>query len=164
MRAKIICTVVAAIWAMVGLRALAQEIVPTPDPVGAAHANAVAGPTTDNWRYRWHEGRWWYWTPQNRWLWYSDDGRWIGYDANQPPPAADQSPAPAGYQAYYPSPGYSYPVPGYYPGYWRGYYYPGVAVGVRPYGNINVDVGPRIGVGVWGPHGGVHVGRIYVGW
>jgi hypothetical protein len=37
-------------------------------------------------------------------------------------------------------------------------------VGVRPYGNVDVGVGQRIGVGVWGPHGGVRVGRVFVGW
>ena len=42
-------------------------------PVGAG----VMG-TTDSWRYRSDNGRFWFWTPQNRWMWY-DDGRWIDY-------------------------------------------------------------------------------------
>ena len=36
--------------------------------------------------------------------------------------------------------------------------------GNLPYGNVNVGVGRRIGVDVSGPHGGVRVGRIWVGW
>ncbi len=43
-------------------------------------------------------------------------------------------------------------------------YHPDVPVVVRPYGNVSVGVGRRIGVNVWGPHGEVRVGRIYVGW
>ena len=53
------------------------------------------------------------------------------------------------------------------PGGWRyrrPYYYPGVAVGVGPYGNVGVGVGRRVGVDVWGPLGAVRVGRIGVGW
>ena len=91
MKAKTICTSVFAIVLLVAGRALAQEIVATPDPVGGTKIDArVARPTapnatggsTDDWRYRQFEGRWWYWTPQNRWLWYSDDGRWVPFDAN----------------------------------------------------------------------------------
>ena len=183
MRARIFCTALAITMALVGSRVLAQEIIATPDPVGgttispgtSAQAVAPAQSTPANWRYRWHEGRWWYWTPQNRWMWYSDDGKWVEYDANHAPPAANRSDEyPSTYYGYSPSPGQYYSSPGYYspspgyyyrsPGYyWRGYY-PGVAVGVRPYGNVNVGVGPRVGVNVWGPHGGVHVGRIHVGW
>jgi hypothetical protein len=166
--------VVAATMALVGLRALAQEIVATPDPVGGARIDAragvrpgaPAGSKANNWRYRQFDGRWWYWTPQNRWMWYSDDGRWVDFDANQAPTAVDQSGNPPAYQGYVPGAGYYDPGPGYYyraPGYWSGYY-PGVAVGVGPYGNVGVGVGRRVGVDVWGPHGAVRVGRLNVGW
>ncbi len=37
-------------------------------------------------------------------------------------------------------------------------------IGARPYGSVNVGVGRRIGVDVYGPHGSVRVGRIFVGW
>jgi hypothetical protein len=170
MRSLVLCSLVAVVLALLGTWVLAQELVPTPDPVGGA--KSPAGPATsagatarpnanpEQWRYRWFNGRWWYWTPQNRWMWYGDDGRWVQFDPTQPPaPAVQGGEAPAVY--------YSYPAPGYYyspgPAYWAGYY-PGVAVGVGPYGSVGVGVGRRIGVDVWGPHGGVRVGRIQVGW
>jgi hypothetical protein len=162
MRAKIIGTAVFAIIAMVGL-ALAQETIGTPPPaaapksdvgvgVRAGESQMPAGPTANDWRYRWFEGRWWYWTPQNRWMWYGDDGRWIDFDANQAPLAIERNDASPVYQGYYPG-GYYYPWPGYYyraPRYWNGYYYPGYYSGV--------------GVDVWGPHGAVRAGRVRVGW
>jgi hypothetical protein len=156
-----------------------QEVVPAPAPgntapvtinagdqaASAPVANAAAQQDANRWRYRWFNGRWWYWTPQSRWMWYSDDGRWIEYDANHAPQAAVQTDNSAGYaHSYYPAYGY-YGYRAYYPryGYWGGYY-PGVAVGVWPYGNVEVGVGRRVGVNVWGPRGAVRVGRIYVGW
>jgi hypothetical protein len=182
MRVKIICAGVFLIILSIGWSALAQEIVATPDPVGGPKidagtgvpggANVAARSTNNDWRYRQFEGRWWYWTPQNRWLWYSDDGRWVPFDENQTQAAIVPNYNPPVYQSYYPG-GYYYPGAGYYdsypgyyygrPGYWNGYY-PGVAVGVGPYGNVNVGVGGRVGVDVWGPHGGVRVGGIRVGW
>jgi hypothetical protein len=184
MRVPIFSTALVTTVVLAGLCAMAQEMIATPDPVGGAKIDAgagspaagpiapsapagpMAGPAADKGRYRWYDGRWWYWTPQNRWMWYSDDGHWVAFDASPTtPPAAPQSDAgPVPYDAHYAVPGY--PPPGYYypGGYWGGYYYPGVAVGVRPYGNVNVAVGPRVGVSVWGPHGGVRVGRINVGW
>jgi hypothetical protein len=154
--------VVVATLALVCSRVMAQEVVPAPDPIGGTKTDAVIGgrtdvppppspsaaaPTDDSWRYRRYDGRWWFWSPQNRWLWYSNDGRWVVFNDN-PTPAAP-------YRAhYYPSP--QYPTPGYYG--------PGVVVGARPYGNVNVGVGRRVGVDVWGSHGAVRVGRIYVGW
>jgi hypothetical protein len=147
MRRVIIDMAIGAMFALVGALAMGQELVPTPDPVGgaksAAGQPAQASSTTDQWRYRWFDGRWWYWTPQNRWMWYSDDGRWVEFDKDQAPPAV-------GYYA-----------PG--PGYWAGRS-PGVAVGVGPWGSVGVGVGRRVGVDVWGPHGNVRVGRINVGW
>ena len=158
---------------LVGSRVLAQEVIATPDPIGAmqteagaginadapSHSNpatnATAAPAADQWRYRWFDGHWWYWTPQNRWMWYSNDGHWVEFDVNHGPSTADRSDGnPATYDGYHNYPG---------GGYWSGYY-PGVAVGVRPYGNVNVGVGRRIGVDVWGDHGAVRVGGIYVGW
>ncbi|HVX14877.1 MAG TPA: hypothetical protein VHC22_27050 [Pirellulales bacterium] len=35
-------------------------------------------PQPINWRYRYHEGRWWYWLPSNSWAVY-DNGRWRAY-------------------------------------------------------------------------------------
>jgi hypothetical protein len=173
MRALTTCLAVAIMLGLAGVYVLAQEIIAAPDPIGGTRTeagtnaaagvpapsspapNAAAASNPDSWRYRWFSGRWWYWTPQNRWMWYSDDGQWVPFDANHMPPVAAQSAVnPPGYQGEY-----------YYtgPGYWTGYY-PGVGVGVGPYGNVNVGVGRRVGVDVWGPHGGVRVGRIYVGW
>jgi hypothetical protein len=160
MKALIVCMAAVVGAAIVASRIQAQEIVPTPDPIGGTPGDAAAGvppgapvpagQAANGWRYRWYEGRWWYWTPQNRWMWYSDDGRWVDFGANNPP-AANLAPVP--YRSYYPP-----AAP-----YWAGYY-PGVAVGVSPYGNVNVAVGRRVGVDVYGPHGGVRVGRIAVGW
>jgi hypothetical protein len=162
MRATIFSAAVAAIFVLVCGRVLAQEVIPAPDPIGGTQTDAGAGikiavppppspsanaPLDNNWRYQQHNGRWWYWTPENRWLWYGNNGRWVEFNQFQGPTVP--------YRAYYsPSP-YS-PAPG--------YYYPRVPVSVRPYGNVNVGVGRRVGVDVWGPHGAVRVGRIYVGW
>jgi hypothetical protein len=172
MRVTTICTAMAVTFALVGARVLAQELIATPDPVGGTQVeagagtnagvkshsnparNATAAPAADQWRYRWSDGHWWYWTPQNRWLWYND-GRWVEFDANHSPTMADRGDVnPATHDAYPNYPGY---------GYWSGAY-PGVAVGVRPCGNVNVGVGQRIGVDVAGGHGAVRVGRIYIGW
>ena len=35
-----------------------------------------AATTSEAWRYRWHEGRWWYWLPRGRWVIWMD-GRWV---------------------------------------------------------------------------------------
>jgi hypothetical protein len=173
MRTIILYGALAVTIALAGARLLAQEMIATPDPVGGAQVQTGAnvspgvptqsGPAADRWRYRQFNGRWWYWTPQKRWMWYSDDGRWVEFDPNHGPPVAVQGDGnPPGYGGYYyaPGPGYYY-YPG--PRYWSGYY-PGVAVGVGPYGDVGVGVGRRVGVDVWGPHGGVRVGRIHVGW
>jgi len=183
MRAAIKCAVVTIGLALVACHSLAQEVVPTPEPAGAikaepgvgasagdqAHstpaANTPADQAANRWRYRWANGHWWYWTPQNRWMWYTDEGRWIDYKpipAPPAPPVVEQAEAAPAYASpYYPRYGYGRYYPGY--GYWNGYY-PGVAVGVRPYGNVDVNVGQRVNVGVAGPHGAVRVGRIYIDW
>jgi hypothetical protein len=174
MKAMTVVIAAAATFALIGAYVLAQEIVATPDPIGGVKTEVNAGsnagtvtpprpapgatkvPTKDDWRYRWYEGRWWYWMPDNHWMWYTDDGHWVNFDANRNRSATTQSDAsPPNYSGPY----YYYPAPGY----WTGYY-PGTVVGVGPYGNVNVGVGRRVGVDVWGPHGGVRVGRIYVGW
>jgi hypothetical protein len=157
MRALIVCMAAIVGIAVVGSRIQAQEIVPTPDPIGGTRSDAAAGiapgapvpssPDANSWRYRWYEGRWWYWTPQNRWIWYSNDGRWVDFDANNPPAASIP------HRSYY-LPAAPYGTNS----------YPDVAVGVRPFGDVNVAVGSRVGVDVYGPHGSVRVGRIFVGW
>jgi hypothetical protein len=146
-------------WTLVGLSARGQEVIPAPAPVNgtsggtgtdinAEHqpgwiepiaATADGGP--NDWRYRWHDGRWWYWTPENRWMWYSDAGQWMEFDANKYVTTTN-APLVGNERAYYPV----------------------VPVGVRPYGNVNVEVGRRIGVDVVGGHGAVRVGRICIGW
>ena len=168
MRNLTICSAIAATLVLAVACLYAQEIVATPDPVGGEVVESVAPMETesvqqaDQWRYRWSGGHWWYWTHQNRWMLYSDDRKWVEYDASPAPlPVAPRTAVPTPYRgAYYPAPGY-YDHPG--PRTWRGYY-PGVAVGVAPYGRVGVGVGRRVGVDVWGPHGAVRVGRIHVGW
>ena len=163
MRAIFVGVAAVVMLALVGAYVLAQEVIATPAPAGPAKINpgadvnvvppaplspvasAPAGPAKDTWRYRRFDGRWWYWTPAKRWLWYNGDGQWVEFE-----------PVPAPYAVYRPA--YVYP------GYYRPYYRPGVAVGVGPYGNVGVGVGRRVGVDVWGAHGAVRVGRIGVGW
>jgi len=133
-----------------------QQLLPVPDPVASPTNVAPAVPTpaattADAWRYCWNDGYWWYWTPQNNWLMYHD-GRWVAYDPTSGgsrvygPVLPAQAVAPVYAAPVYPAPGYRGPV------------------GVRPWGGVNVGVGRRIEVNVWGGHGGVHVGRIGVGW
>ena len=87
------------------------------------------------------------------------------YNPSPSPPPVEQADEPAPYNySYGPSYGY-YGYGPYYPRYGYSYgRYPGVGVGVSPYGDVDVRAGRRVGVGVWGPYGGVRVGRIYVGW
>ena len=159
MRTSIVCMAVVAGAAILGSRIQAQELVPSPGsdrwsakrcrgghPPGHARSArpehrglAIAGTRAGGG----------IWTPENRWMWYSDDGRWVAFEASHPP-AANAAPMP---DARYLGPGVPYTAG-----------YPGVAVGVRPYGNVNVAVGRRVGVDVYGPHGSVRVGRIFVGW
>jgi hypothetical protein len=155
MRTLLTGIAVVLILALMGSRTFGQEVIPAPNAVEGTQAGAadgvnaadpaqqsvVTGP--DSWRYRWSGGRWWYWTPAKRWMWYNGDGQWV-----------ESTPTPSPYRVYQPV----------YPGYHRPYYYPGVAVGVRPYGDVGVAVGRRVGVDVWGGHGAVRVGRIGVGW
>lgn len=143
MKAIVVGAFVVATFALVGSRALAQEVIPAPDPAGSAKTDGGAGVQA----------------------------------GQQTPPATDSSRGnPATYGVYgAPTPGYSggyyypyyahpyYPSP-YYPPYPYYRRYPGVAVGVGPYGDVGVGVGRRVGVNVWGPHGGVRVGRMYIGW
>jgi hypothetical protein len=134
-------------------RGMGQELIPRPDPIGgmnaAPHTTATDVfanvPPAERWRYRWVDSRWWYWTPAGRWMWYSDGRGWIEFNATASGPS---------------------PYDGYYradPPYTLGYA-PGVVTYARPYGDVNVGVGRRIGVDVYGPHGAVRVGRIFVGW
>lgn len=37
-----------------------------------------------DWRYNFHNNRWWYWTPENK-LMYWNDGRWQDYTADAGP-------------------------------------------------------------------------------
>ena len=178
MRAATKCVIMIIAVALVARHALAQEVVPAPEPAGAAKveagvsasagdqahsaptANTPADQAANRWRYRWANGHWWYWTPQNRWMWYTNEGRWIDYNPTPVPPVIEQADAAPAYASpYYPRYGYGRYYPGY--GYWS---YPGVAVGAWPYGNVDVNVGRRVNVGVAGPHGAVRVGRIYIGW
>ena len=52
---------------------------------GKSEAAPPAKRETDNWRYRYQNGRWWYWTDESGWLRY-DGGRWS-------PPAGSSAPA-----------------------------------------------------------------------
>ena len=110
MKTAIKYAVMAIAVALVACQALAQEVVPTPEPAGTgnvearsdtnagdqAHSSAAANAPVDQaanrWRYRWFDGHWWYWTAQNRWMWYNDEGRWIAY---QPAPRRRQSNKPS---------------------------------------------------------------------
>jgi hypothetical protein len=38
-----------------------------------------AGMASDQWRYRFHDGRWWYWLPSNSWVVWSNS-TWVPYD------------------------------------------------------------------------------------
>jgi hypothetical protein len=167
MRSIFVWAAAAVALALVGSHLPAQELIATPDPVGGAKTDAganinvgdqphpapAANAAGNNWRYRWYNGHWWYWTTQNRWMWYGDDHHWVAYDANHSPPTVENHDNNGmAYEDSYPGPGR-----------WAGYY-PGVAVGVRPYGDVSVGVGRRVGVDVCGPHGAVRVGRLYIGW
>ena len=60
-------TVLFTMWAAVAL------VVPV-----AAQQTASGSSTQPDWRYCWHEGRWWYWMPENRWVIWSGTA-WAPY-------------------------------------------------------------------------------------
>jgi hypothetical protein len=106
-----------------------------------------------NWRYRYHNGRWWYWSPNNYWLYYGNNGwhrhgYYGGYGSGY------------GYGYRSPDRGYygyrGYPNRGYY-GY-RGYPYRGGYGYGRRYGTgyrgYNRGPGVQFGIG----RGGVGIG------
>lgn len=56
-----------------------QGQVTTPGGANVPGNVAASGPVQDNqWRYRWHNGRWWYWTPANNWVVYLNNA-WRPY-------------------------------------------------------------------------------------
>ena len=118
----------------------------TQPPVAGANAGVAANPSSNHWRYRWHNGTWWYWTPANRWV-YRNGNEWANFEpavTAVPDARYTSQPVYGYYQAapngYYPGPySYSAGYGGYYgPVYQGGYYYgpggyygrPGVSVGL----------------------------------
>ncbi|MEX2114639.1 MAG: hypothetical protein WD845_15705 [Pirellulales bacterium] len=118
---------------------------------------------SDDWRYKYHSGRWWFWQPNNSWV------IWDGYAWSPYRPGEYRTGYRGGYYRYpgsydrgyrrgdYYGPGYYRPGygPGYYnrgaygPGY-GGYYSPEAAAGAEIGGAIG---GPR-GAGIGGAIGG----------
>lgn len=47
---------------------------------GSANQSTAGIPSSERWRYTYHQGRWWYWLPSHSWAVYQQ-GRWVRYDA-----------------------------------------------------------------------------------
>jgi hypothetical protein len=120
---------------------------------GDANSAVAVNPGGDQWRYRWHNGKWWYWTTENRWV-YRNGNQWTNYEPATtfvPDPNRVSQPAYGYYgpnpYGYYSSPyGYSTGYGGYYnygPGYRAGYYGPGAY-----YGQSGISVGLGFGRGI----------------
>lgn len=110
---------------------------PIPNAVtGNAVPNATATdrPDANQWRYRYHNGRWWYWMPSNRWM-IHDGANWISqndfnarFQARYTGPRFREYSTPyyggnrygTGYRG-----GYYDNRPQYYQSYRGGYYQPG---------------------------------------
>jgi hypothetical protein len=43
---------------------------------GQSAPSTATRPSSEDWRYRWHQGRWWYWLPSNEWVVWVD-GQWV---------------------------------------------------------------------------------------
>ncbi|MGD9720895.1 MAG: hypothetical protein AB7O59_23375 [Pirellulales bacterium] len=146
---------------LVAATAWAQQPAATPEQSTRDKARAVnadvAGqgqPSVPNnqWRYKWHDGRWWYWQTNNSWvIW--EGNAWI------PQSALNYS---AGYRGYYGSRnrggygpgayyyGRNYYGPGYY-GYAPGFY--GQGYGNVPGYNPGAARGAYIGGAIGGAQG-----------
>ena len=162
MRTIIVCMAIVVTLALIGVSLLAQEIVPTPDPIGGRNLMRVPAPTCAS---PFHPVRRPMPPPLQAQIAGATAGMTVvggtgrrrnagcgtattgaGWSSTETTSPCDQS-------------GDVQPPPGY----WSGYY-PGTAVGVGPYGNVNVDVGRRVSVDVAGTHGTVRVGRLCIGW
>jgi hypothetical protein len=131
---------------------------PAPDQQfrGQADVNVQGGAMSgqDNqWRYRWHSGRWWYWTPSNNWV--------VWVDNNWQPYAPGMFGTTSTYSGSY---GYSSPNSYSYPSYgYRTYNY-GYQPGVNAwYGSPRYYSGYRGWDGGWGNRGWDGYGG-YRGW
>jgi len=164
----------------VGIQGGVAAPAPAPQPnvnvQGGAQVNAQATGQGDNqWRFRWHAGRWWYWTPSNTWVVWIDN-QWQPYAAGMfaGPTYGGGYAAPSyGYSSPnygYSSRNYGYPYPyggGYsntYGGGRSGVYLnfgsPRYNSGYRGYGAPGYGYGPGSG---YGGRGGASVGRGGVG-
>jgi hypothetical protein len=63
------------LWVIVAFMPLAMAAATLQ---AADSTKAKAGTSTTDWRYVWHEGRWWYWMPSNRWMVWTDS-RWAPF-------------------------------------------------------------------------------------
>lgn len=52
-----------------------------------SRADVLNRRTGKDWRFAWHNDRWWYWTADQRWV-YFDGERWAKYDPQLPPSGA----------------------------------------------------------------------------
>ena len=114
----------------------------------------------DQWRFKWHNNRWWYWTPDNSCVVYHDN-KWHPYT---PGMFSATNYGSTGYYAQPYSSGYSYSSPSYnYYGN-RGYGY-GPSIGLnfgspRYYSGFRGYGYPYGGYGgAYGNRGGVSIGR-----
>jgi hypothetical protein len=100
------------------------------DVGGRVDGNIVNVRDNNDWRYRYHGGRWWYWMPNNQWRYYDNDSWHVYIPGAGIDIGRGSYPYYSGYRGYYP---YSY---GRY--YGRRYYGPrygrGFGVRVGPFG------------------------------
>jgi len=153
-------TIISALLVAAGLAAA---------PEAKAQVAARAGvnvQTNDDWRYKWHNDRWWYYTPQNQWMVYHNNG-WVGPGAGGV--YLDRSGVPifgggrytTGYRGSYYGNGWNngWYGNGYYNGYGNGYYGNGYYNGYGGWGSRGGNIGANVG-GAIGGQRGANVGRI----
>jgi hypothetical protein len=167
MRTILSLALVAASFVAFGQKAQAQ--VAADVAVGAANvaANVVAN-NNDDWRWKYHNNRWWYYTPQNQWAAYHNNN-WVYPDARGSYIWQGQN--IFGGPTYYGSGYRGYANPyygnGYYNGYYNGgygnYYGNGYGNGYYGYGNRGANVGAAIGGALGGNRGagiGAAIGNV----
>ena len=124
-------------------------------PIAGENAGGAANQSSDQWRYRWHGGKWWYWTRENRWI-YRNGNEWANYEPAVTAVPEARYPSQPAYGYYQSSPNGYYPGPyrystgygGYYGPVYQGDYYAPVYQGGYYYGPRGYYGRPGVSVGL----------------
>jgi len=80
-------------WAQVVTPEPPQPGIPADSAPAVVPRDAGAAASGEDWRFRWHQNRWWYWLPSEQWV-YWDGDHWEDFSAPPQMPAV-RAPASA---------------------------------------------------------------------